>query len=134
MRRVMFAGARDWGNWFAIQRALKEEQAEGPFVAVHQGSQETSYHYGAVFGTGEPTKIRMGCTDAYVEEYCREAGIPTAVAEFDPTAVRLRAFPSLGDEGVISVMAQALAAGIEVVNHGWQPAIAAARRQARELV
>ncbi|AOZ64863.1 DrpA-like ssDNA binding protein [Mycobacterium phage Louie6] len=126
MRRVLITGSRDWvartAIWNALNAELHQFQHEG-IVIVHGGARGADdiadrWAWGAR-QSGWPVQIEKH--EAEWDEHGKRAGVIRNQKMVDLGADVCHAFPLQGSVGTRHCMARAIAAGIPVINHGFQP-------------
>ncbi|SHS98831.1 gp62 protein [Mycobacteroides abscessus subsp. abscessus] len=134
MRRILVTGSRKWTNRRAIWTALETEYLVAPrgIVVVH-GAAEGADDIADRWAWCARQMGRLVQVEAHAPNYDKHGKRAPLVRNQDMAdagAFVCLAFPLEGGAGTRHMMSRAIAAGIEVINYGYQPYT----QQARDFV
>lgn len=125
MRRVLVTGSRDWVNRTAIWNALHAELVQFGEITVVHGGAHGADDIADRWAWGMRAAGHLVNVEVHKPNYemfsARRAPLHRNQEMVEAGADVCHAFPIDGSTGTRHCMTRAIAAGIPVVNHGFQP-------------
>ena len=129
MRRVIVTGSRGWVDRTTIWCALNPELDKGPFILVHgaaKGADDIADRWAwGMLQQGYEIEVEAWPARNFTSPLARNQHMARLGADV------CHAFPLKGGTGTRHMMTRCYAAGIWVVNHGYQPYTLEAREYAK---